>query len=241
MKTNTLTLTATTSGDDIYQFTGSFGIAHAAAESKATKIERLGSGEAQPGNVNSRSTFFRISGGQAGEGVLCCTTNGDPLWEEEDLETFAAHAEACGVELTASSQMRAWRDVYKLSAAPTATWGDPQTWQDLGAALVRAARDRDTPGRRDRGLGHDELAAGLLELLMDADEIDLGALRPAELRALRSGVAAERVRLRTPSAGQVTARDYKVIAQAKASLAQQSAAPKGRKARAPKAERAGEP
>lgn len=95
----TLQITPETTADDLYQFTGSAGIARAVAESKATKIERLGSGESQPGNVNSRSTFYRVSGGQAGEGVLCCTTNGDPLWEEEDPEMFAAHADACGVTL----------------------------------------------------------------------------------------------------------------------------------------------
>ena len=100
-KTNgtTLNITADITADDLYQFTGSIGIARAAAESKATTIERIGSGESQHGNSNSRSTFFRVSGGQAAEGVLCCTTSGDPLWEEEDPAVFAEHAAACGVSL----------------------------------------------------------------------------------------------------------------------------------------------
>lgn len=84
--------------DDIYQLTGSLGIAAEIRRFGVTDVHLLGSGEVQ-GDVNSRCTFFLLVGGKAGHGVRVASTNGDPVWEEEDAGAFAWLAEQCGVDL----------------------------------------------------------------------------------------------------------------------------------------------
>ena len=65
----------------------------------ATEAKFIGSGEWEEGNVNSRCTFFAITNPSNGFEFRVADTNGDPVWEEEDLGAFAELAESCGVEL----------------------------------------------------------------------------------------------------------------------------------------------
>lgn len=86
--------------DELYQVVGSLGIASEALRWGVTAVERLGSGEALPGDLNSRCTFWRLTGGEAGAGgVRVAGTSGNPTWEEEDPYVFAELAEECGVAL----------------------------------------------------------------------------------------------------------------------------------------------
>lgn len=96
---------STTTREEVYAFTGSLGITAEVMASwgraqgtQVVRIDKLGSGEARPGDVNSRCTFFHLTclnGYSSG----VASTNGDPVWEEQNATAFVKLAEACGVEL----------------------------------------------------------------------------------------------------------------------------------------------
>lgn len=60
-----------------------------------THMELIGEGHADgdTNNPNSLIRFFKI-----GE-TRVADTNGDPIWEEEDMQAFAELADECGVEI----------------------------------------------------------------------------------------------------------------------------------------------
>lgn len=66
----------------------------------ATDAELIGSGhsDGDPNNPNSLVTFYAITNPANGFEFRVADTNGDPVWEEEDMGAFAELAEDCGVE-----------------------------------------------------------------------------------------------------------------------------------------------
>lgn len=144
------------------------------------------------------------------------------LCEEPDCGRYTEAPQGGGLALCEAHRPdaapRLWTEVYILGGCTRAnrlSEMDPKTWQELGTALVRS----HALPQEIVGVDPESFAAGSLEQVTDADEIDLGELRPRERAALLQGVS-----------------------EALAQLPPAPAPPaKGRKARAPKAEPAPAP
>lgn len=64
-----------------------------------THMRRLGGGHAGGGDRADDYVGFYALPHQSGWEFRVANTNGDPVWEEEDMQAFAELAESCGVEL----------------------------------------------------------------------------------------------------------------------------------------------